>query len=770
MEEKFRIKEQENLQEREEEKVENDSKYGAQNEETTSTSNSAFGTFCADKNLDDTEDADQTESDPYNMDEDTGMYSFISLARFHGIAVEPQQVSHLLALQKNMTAEDILIIARKIELKAKIAELEIKYIKQLPMPSIIELKNGTFCILAHIDEKNALILRQSDPAPVVVSISELDDVWSGKIILIAQKFWKDKNRAFGFRWFIPDIIKYKKPLIEVLIAALTIQILGLFSPIITQVVIDKVLTHHSFTTLNVMSVGLFIIVIFETVMGIARNYLFTHTTSRIDVMLGARLFNHLFSLPFTYFETRRVGDTIARVRELENIRQFLTGTPLTIVLDVAFVIVYIAVMFIYSKSLTMLVLFSLPIFALLSLIVTPLFKERLDEKFNCGAEQNSYLVESVTGVQTVKSFALEPQIQKKWEGILSNYVRASFKTSILAGTAGNIGQFIQKTFDILILWMGAHLVISGQMSVGQLVAFRMLSGRVSGPVLRMVQMWQDFQQAALSVRRLGDIFNTRPEPTVDPSKASLPTIQGNIQFEKVRFRYRPDSAEVIRNMSFEIPQGKVVGIVGRSGSGKSTISKLVQRLYIPEQGKVLIDGIDLSLADPTWLRRQIGVVLQENFLFNVSVRENICIHKPTASMDEIIRVAKIAGAHDFILELSEGYNTMVGEKGTGLSGGQKQRIAIARALLHDPRILIFDEATSALDYESESIIQKNLKEICRGRTVMIIAHRLSTLKDADLIMAVDRGEVVEFGTRTELIANRGLFYYLNVQQESGKLC
>ncbi|MDO4711422.1 MAG: ABC transporter transmembrane domain-containing protein [Peptostreptococcaceae bacterium] len=583
-----------------------------------------------------------------------------------------------------MTAEDILILAKKIDLKAKIATLETKYIKQLPMPSIIEMKNGDFCILAHIDEKNALILRKSDQAPVAIPTAEFETIWSGKIILIAQKFWKDKNRAFGFRWFIPDIIKYKKPLIEVLVAALTIQILGLFSPIITQVVIDKVLTHHSFTTLNVMSAGLFIIVIFETVMGIARNYLFTHTTSRIDVMLGARLFDHLFSLPFTYFETRRVGDTIARVRELENIRQFLTGTPLTIVLDVAFVIVYIAVMFIYSRSLTMLVLFSLPIFALLSLIVTPLFKERLDEKFNCGAEQNSYLVESVTGVQTVKSFALEPQIRKKWEGILSNYVRASFKTSILAGTAGNIGQFIQKTFDILILWMGAHLVISGQMSVGQLVAFRMLSGRVSGPVLRMVQMWQDFQQAALSVRRLGDIFNTCP--------------------------------------------------------------------------------------DPTWLRRQIGVVLQENFLFNASVRDNICIHKPTASMDEIIRVAKIAGAHEFILELSEGYNTMVGEKGTGLSGGQKQRIAIARALLHDPRILIFDEATSALDYESESIIQKNLKEICRGRTVMIIAHRLSTLKDADLIMAIDRGEVVEFGTRAELIANRGLFYYLNAQQESGEPC
>ncbi len=717
-----------------------------------------------------TAESEQRKEKQYSFHEDSGMYAFVSLARFHGLAIEPEQVAHILALEKNMTVEDILIIAKKAELKARTACLELKYLAQLPMPAIVEMKGGEFCILAHIGAENALILRPGDRAPVAVSIEEFEKIWSGTIILIAQKFWKDKNRAFGFRWFIPDIIKYKKPLIEVLAAALAMQILGLFSPIITQVVIDKVLTHHSFSTLNVMSAGLLIIVIFETVMGIARNYLFTHTTSRIDVMLGARLFNHLFSLPFTYFESRRVGDTIARVRELENIRQFLTGTPLTIVLDVAFVIVYIAVMLVYSKSLTVAVLLSLPIFAALSLIVTPLFKERLDEKFNCGAEQNSYLVESVTGVQTVKSFALEPQIQKKWEGILSNYVRASFKTSLLAGTAGNIGQFIQKSFDILILWMGAQLVISGKLSVGQLVAFRMLSGRVSGPILRMVQMWQDFQQAALSVRRLGDIFNTRPEPTVDPSKASLPTIRGDIRFERVRFRYRPDAAEVIRDMSFEIERGKVVGIVGRSGSGKSTISKLVQRLYIPEQGKVLIDGIDLSLADPAWLRRQIGVVLQENFLFNATVRENICIHKPTASMDEIIRVAKIAGAHEFILELTEGYDTMVGEKGTGLSGGQKQRIAIARALLHDPRILIFDEATSALDYESESIIQKNLKEICRGRTVIIIAHRLSTLRDADLIMTVDRGEVVELGTRQELIARQGLFHYLNAQQESGEVC
>ncbi len=302
--------------------------------------------------------------------------------------------------------------------------------------------------------------------------------------------------------------------------------------------------------------------------------------------------------------------------------------------------------------------------------------------------------------------------------------------------------------------------------MGQLVAFRMLSGRVSTPVLRLVQMWQDFQQTSISVERLGDIFNSKTEPSMDSSKTRLPSIRGEIFFDKVSFRYFANGAEVIKNMTFRVVPNTVVGIVGRSGSGKSTISKLIQRLYIPESGKILVDGTDLALADPAWLRTQIGIVLQENFLFNATVRENIALQNPAASMDEIIRAAQIAGAHEFILELREGYDTMVGEKGTGLSGGQKQRIAIARALLTNPKILIFDEATSALDYESESIIQRNLKEICKGRTVLIIAHRLSTLKDADLIMVVDRGQIAEYGPKKDLIESRGLYYHLLSQQES----
>lgn len=702
---------------------------------------------------------------------DTGLYCFITIARFNRVNADSEQIKHSLAIGADGMKElDILRAAKELELKAKAANVDFKKLQKLTLPAIVENKQGEFFILAKVEGDKVLALFAGENSPRAMSVVDFREIWNGRIILFVNRSIKDQNRKFGIKWFIPTILKFKKPLIEVLVAVFTLQIFGLFSPIITQVVIDKVFVHNGITTLNVLAIGLIIIAVFETVMGIAKSYIFTHTTSRIDIILGVRLVRHLFRLPLRYFETRRVGDTIARVREQENIRQFLTGAPLTSVLDILFLIVYISVMLFYSTNLTFIVLASLPLFVALSAFITPLFKKRLDDKFNTGAEQQSFLVESVSGVQTIKSFALEPVMQNRWEGLLANYTKASFKTALLSGNAGAIGQLIQKSTDVAVLWYGAHLVMQGTITVGQLIAFRMLSGRVSGPVLRFVQLWQDFQQAGLSIKRLGDIFNTVPEQSVDASKSRLPAINGRITFEKVRFRYRIDSSEVIRDMSFDIKPGTVVGIVGRSGSGKSTISKLIQRLYVPEAGKILIDGVDIALTDTAWLRRQIGVVLQENFMFNMSIRENISIHNPTASMSDIIRVAKIAGAHEFILELPEAYDTMVGEKGTGLSGGQKQRIAIARALLNNPRILIFDEATSALDYESESIIQKNLKTICKGRTVIIIAHRLSTLKDADKIMAIDKGQLIEYGAQEELLQRKGLYYYLHSQQERGDVC
>lgn len=534
----------------------------------------------------------------------------------------------------------------------------------------------------------------------------------------------------------------------------------------TQVVVDKVLVHKSISTLNVLAIGIAVVYIYDLIISLAKNYVFTHTTNRIDVMLSHKLFKHLFALPLKYFESRRVGETVARVRELDSIRNFLTGTPLSSMIDFIFIIVYIVVLFLYSVPLTFIVIASIPVFALLSAIVTPLFKIRLDEKFETGANTQSFLVESITGVQTVKSFSLEPKFEKKWGDLQSEYVKASYRTSMVSATAGTIGQFIQKVFDLLILFFGAKAVMDGNFTVGQLVAFRMLSGRVSGPVLRLVQLWQEYQQASLSVKRIGDIFNTTPEP-INNNVASLPRLNGKIVFDRVRFRYNIEASEVIKGMSFEIEPGSIIGVVGRSGSGKSTVSKLIQRLYVPEGGKISVDGMDISLVNPMMLRTQIGIVLQENFMFNGTVRENISIHMPTASFEQIIHSAKIAGAHDFILELPNGYDTIIGEKGMGLSGGQKQRIAIARAILANPRILIFDEATSALDYESESIIQQNLKEICKNRTVIIIAHRLSTLRDAQKIMVIDKGSIVEFDSHNNLMENKGLYSYLYNQQLRG---
>ncbi|MBE7067533.1 MAG: type I secretion system permease/ATPase [Ruminococcaceae bacterium] len=700
---------------------------------------------------------------------DSGLACFMIVMKFHGIPITKDQAERLSVLEAGQKTSEIEIIqsAKALKMRARLCRLKINKLKNVNAPIIAKDKAGEFFIIAKSKEEKFMILFADKTQPEIKSCKELSDIWDGTAVLITKKGFADREAVFSFKWFIPTILKYKKEFILVLIAVFTVQILGILTPVMTQVVVDKVLVHNSMSTLNVLAIGIAIVYAYELILGLAKNYLFTHTTNRIDVMLSFKLFRHLFALPLKYFESRRVGETVARVRELDSIRSFLTGTPLSSMIDLIFIIVYIVVLFCYDKILTVIVLCSIPVYAILSAIVTPLFKKRLDEKFETGANTQSFLVESITGVQTVKSYALEPKFEKKWGDLQSDYVKASYKTSMVSATAGTLGQFIQKVFDLLILFFGAKAVMDGNFTVGQLVAFRMLSGRVSSPVLRLVQLWQEYQQASLSVKRIGDIFNTSTEPVLNTNLTSMPKINGRIVFDKVHFRYDPQGGEVIKGMSFEIEPDTVVGVVGRSGSGKSTISKLIQRLYIPEGGRISVDGMDISLVNPAMLRKQIGVVLQENFMFNGTVAENISIHCPTASLEQIMECAKIAGAHDFILELPNGYDTVIGEKGMGLSGGQKQRIAIARAILNDPRILIFDEATSALDYESESIIQGNLKEICKGRTVLIIAHRLSTLKDAQKIMVIDKGSLVEYDTHENLMKHQGLYYHLYSQQQRG---
>ena len=694
---------------------------------------------------------------------------FLIMSQFLGVQASEEDLKQIAANSSfNESIPFMLEAAKYYQLKGKYVVLPMKDLVKKAgsmVPFIAQDREGSYFIIARFQEEEVLLLYPGESSPHLLSLEKLKEKWDGSAILLTKKgSLRRSDSLFSFKWFIPTVLRFKTAFIQVLLGIFVIQILGISTPIMVQVIIDKVLSHHSLSTLTVIAIGIGLVYIFELILSLAKNYLFTHTTNRIDVLLNARLFKHLFALPLRYFEARRAGETVARVQELHHIRQFLTGTPLSSLIDAFFILVYVAVLFFYSVPLTWLVLASIPCFALLSAIVTPLFKKSLDEQFQAGAETSSFLVESIQGVQTVKSFALESKFEQKWGDLQADYVKANYRTAMIASNSGAVGQFIQKAFDLLILVFGALAVIDGKFTIGQLVAFRMLSSHISGPVLRLVQLWQEYQQASLSVTRIGDIFNSptelRPNGLVE-----LPTLEGKIVFDHVRFRYRSDASDVIKDMSFTIPAGSIVGVVGRSGSGKSTLSKLIQRLYIPEAGKISIDGLDLSLVNPEQLRRQIGIVLQENFMFNGTVRENISIHLPLATMDEVVAAAKTAGAHDFILALPQGYDTVIGEKGLGLSGGQKQRVAIARAILGNPKILIFDEATSALDYESERIIQDNLKTICQGRTVLIIAHRLSTLAEAEKILVVDEGNVVSYDSHERLLEEDGLYAHLYRQQE-----
>lgn len=690
---------------------------------------------------------------------DTGLECVVLLARFHSIPANPKQLRHQYGRgNETFDVNTILRSFKFLGLKARVVQSSCGQLTEVALPAVALRKDGRFWVIAKVSEDKVLLHDPSEKRPLTLPLGLFEESWSGELVLVTRRARAGEAfRKFNLKWFIPEILKYKKLLSEVLIASFFIQLFALVTPLFFQVVIDKVLVHKGLTTLDVLAVGLLVVSLFEVVLGGLRSYLFSHTTNRIDVRLGAKLFRHVMGLPLGYFGARRVGDTVARVRELENIRSFLTGSALTLVIDLFFTIVFLGVMYYYSPTLTYIVLGAIPFYILLSVFVTPILRARLHEKFNRGAENQAFLVESVSGVETLKSMAVEPQIQRRWEEQLAGYVSAAFRSTNLGNIASQTAGFINKVTTVLILWIGARLVIDGELTVGQLVAFNMLAGRVSQPVLRLVQLWQDFQQAGISVQRLGDILNTKPEPGFNPNRATLPNLNGNIHFDHVSFRYSPERPEVLADISLAIPSGQVVGVVGRSGSGKSTLAKLIQRMYVPERGRVLVDGVDLALVEPAWLRRQVGVVLQENVLFNRTVRENIALSDPGAPMEAVVAVAKMAGAHEFILELGEGYDTLVGEHGSNLSGGQRQRIAITRALLTNPKILILDEATSALDYESERIIQNNMQAIAKDRTVVIIAHRLSTVRTANRILVLDKGRVIEDGTHEELVGRAGQY-------------
>ena len=695
---------------------------------------------------------------------DTGLASFLLLANYLRVAVDPAQLLHERGRGDDpFTVRDILRAAKPLKINARAKRVPSAKLTRQPLPAIALGVDGRFFLLAKAEEQDGVlkVLVQrpdGEGKPEIWDAEKLAAEYAGELIFMTtREMLAGGTRKFDVSWFIPALVKYRSSLRDVLLASFFMQVVALATPIFFQLVIDKVLVHQSMTTLTVLAIGFVVISVWEVILSGLRTWLFAHTSNRVDAELGAQLFRHLLKLPLSYFESRRVGDSVARVRELETIRDFLTNSSVTLVIDLLFTFVFLGVMYLYSPFLTLIVAISIPIYIGISVAITPTLRRRLEEKFQRGAENQAFLVESVTGVQTLKAMAVEPQMRERWERQIAGYTKTGFDVVRLANWGSQSVQLVSKLTTVAILYFGAKAVIAGDLSVGALVAFNMLAGRVSQPVLRLAQMWQDFQQVRVSVERLGDVLNAPPEPDQKPGRAALPKIDGAIGFDQVRFRYRPDTPEVLRGISLDVPAGEMLGIVGPSGSGKSTLTKLVQRLYVPEQGRVTVDGTDLAMVDPAWLRRQVGVVLQENILFNRSVRDNIALADPTVPQERVMAAAQAAGAHEFILELAEGYDTQIDERGGNLSGGQRQRIAIARALITGPRILILDEATSALDAESEEIVQRNLKLIAKGRTVIIIAHRLSAVRQCDRIITVEKGEITEEGDHETLLGEGGRY-------------
>ncbi len=665
----------------------------------------------------------------------------------------------------DISPEEIIRIAKSNGFKVKKKNLKLKdFSDKYPYPAILQMKDESYVILLAIkrDEDRVLTLTPMEKHPKSHDIKEFQEQVKDYIIILRHKN-SNSDVKFGFKWFFNEIFKYKKIIGQVLLGSFFVQLFGLVTPLFTQVILDKVLVNRTIATLDVLAVAFIVVAVFELLLNLSRNYIFIHTTNKIDAKLGAKLFKHLFRLYYVYFENRQVGNIVARVRELDRIREFITDKSVSVLIDAFFSIVFLAIMFVYSPKLTFISLGFLAAIAIIYVLITPELRQRLEEKFQMGAHSNSYLVESVTGVQTVKSLAIEGSMFRKWEDKLGKYLKSSFNLSIMGNFTGSVCGFLQKGMTIAILYIGVMLVIENKLTIGQLIAFQMFSGQFAAPMLRLVGLWNEFQQTLLAVDRIGDILNS-PLEMQSGNAITLSHVNGDIKFDNLSFKYNVDAPMVLKNINFEIKAGEKIGFVGRSGSGKSTIAKLIQRLYYTTEGTIFIDGIDIRNINPVWLRTNIGIVLQENYLFSGTIKDNIALPRPNMPMEGIVQAAQIAGAHEFISKLPKGYDTEVGERGSSLSGGQKQRIAIARALISNPRILIFDEATSALDYESERIIRDNMAMISKGRTTIIIAHRLSTIKDCDKIVCFDDGKIVEVGTHDELINHDGYYKKLYLAQ------
>ena len=721
---------------------------------------------------------DQEIQDPPRPEmKHTAVKCLALVGRHHGVDVSVERLIHDYSLEQSEPNDQrIMRMAKDNGFKVKQTKLKWRQLRQMgqAFPVMAKLKNGNFVILVGLrqveDEQGKIKeeLAVFDPLAdskdfLFLDRKAIEKNWKGDVILLKRRFsLLDADQPFSLRWFLPEIVRQWTAFIDVIVAAFFMYLLALVVPLYFQIVIDKVLTNEAVNTLRVITVGIVIALAFDAMLNYLRSYLLLHATSKIDVRVATRTFQHMLALPMNYFERITAGVLTKHMQQGSKIREFLTGSLFLTLLDSAALVVFLPILYYYSWKLCLIVLFFSGLLAATIGVLLGPYRRRLEALYVAEGDRQAMLVETIHGAQTVKALSMEPTQRKKWDDRSAQAIAMHYRVGKISIAATSISKLLEKLMTVAIVFVGANLVFQDEITVGALVAFNMISGRVSGPLVQLVSLIHSYQECALSVRMLGEVMN-RPEEA-GLGHGLRPAINGRIEFENVTFQYTPTTAPALDGANIEIPSGKIVGLVGRSGSGKTTITRLVQGMYPIQAGLIRIDGLDMRELDIAHLRQNIGVVLQENFLFRGTVRENIGMAKSNATFREIVHAAKLAGADEFVERMPQSYDTMLEESGSNLSGGQKQRLAIARALLTNPRILIFDEATSALDPESEAIIQKNLKSIAKGRTVIIVSHRLSTLTGCDKIVVMERGRVEHVGNHRALLDQSKVYQELWYQQ------
>ena len=712
---------------------------------------------------------DKKQYDPAQYQ--TGVISLLKILSHFGTKLKEDEFLKTHTEKDKDISWDILKkISKKYKLKAELIRPLAEELKEVPLPAITQMADGSYVNIIMINDAVVYLVDIRLSKPIALPMKRFLEAWNGDILTFQTGFnWAYFKKKYNLNFFLQVMEKYKQQLSEVLLACFFLQFMGIGMPLITQVIIDKVIGNGGYSTLTVIGISMVIFFTIQAVLTGLKTYVLNHTAVKLDAILGTKLFRHLISIPLPYYQNRRVGETLTRVNMMNGVREFLTGSGLTAILDVFFSVVFLAFMLWYSVPLTLIVLVVIPLYFVENVWAVPIYKKKVMAMANANIANQSFMVESMTNIETIKALAIEPQFNKKWEKLLAHFVCKAFDNVKFGLVMTGCSSTIQMISTLCIMWYGGHMVMDGEFTLGQLIAFQMIAAQALTPLAKLFGMWPKIQMTALGLEMLGDILNTAIEPVlIDSIGKRANRLSGKIELQNVKFRYRIDTPLVLNGINLKIEPGQKIGIVGRSGSGKSTLTNVVQFMYQPEEGDILFDGLTVREINIGWLRSQIGVVMQENYLFDSSIRDNIAVNKPNAKMDEVIAAAKMAGAHEFILELKEGYDTKVGERGSSLSGGQRQRIAIARALMDNPPILIFDEATSALDYESERTIMQNMDQIGANRTMLIIAHRLSTVRRCDRIIVVDKGQIIEDGSHDELMAAQGAYYSLYNQQEGVK--